>query len=252
MTDPYFIDDSELDEDIYGAVRTLGGPGSGNFGHAGRPGEVGGSASSATSDTNYDAIRTRLKAIVPDVFMSDHPAAVRAAEVTASVLEEMHAKGYIMPDSVQVLPTYQKDVSGAVHYTKEEKNVTTRELRVNIPGSLPADANLDDAAWLAFGGTTDGKERFAVRNMRDVIIHEMGHIQAGHRGPWTDFDAVKSHLEPGFKIEPAMKGISLYAAKNVDEFLAETFTRRYRNERIPKDSLKLYRALNGPEIKFKS
>lgn len=32
-------------EDIVAAVRALGGPGSGNFGHAGRPGEVGGSAS---------------------------------------------------------------------------------------------------------------------------------------------------------------------------------------------------------------
>lgn len=37
------------------ALRTLGGPGSGNFGHAGRPGEVGGSSSDvSSSDTSKD------------------------------------------------------------------------------------------------------------------------------------------------------------------------------------------------------
>jgi hypothetical protein len=38
--------------------RALGGPGSGNFGHAGRPGEVGGSAASAEDDALLEAYTT--------------------------------------------------------------------------------------------------------------------------------------------------------------------------------------------------
>ena len=40
-------------ESDFAALRTLGGPGSGNFGHAGRPGEVGGSAPSGLPPEAY-------------------------------------------------------------------------------------------------------------------------------------------------------------------------------------------------------
>jgi hypothetical protein len=40
-------DDAQADDDDAPDIRSAGGPGSGNFGHAGRPGEVGGSAPSA-------------------------------------------------------------------------------------------------------------------------------------------------------------------------------------------------------------
>lgn len=276
---------------------SLGGAGSGNFGHAGRPGEVGGSAgeakdisqrdrkrderfremlgkmaeqhherkareeeAAARSDVDYQHntathadVTARLEALVPKSYVAragrtkESQIANTAASHVVEVLEEMKAQGYEMPDSVAVHLKPTGGVRGQVVF-----ELGKRSLTINIPKALPADANLNDAVAIAFGGRDDGHERFAVRSMNDVVVHEMGHVQAGSRtkpGQSGLTSAAVQAFPTKDAQHAAMREVSNYAATNPDEFLAESFTRLYRGETLPKNAQRLYDALNGPKVR---
>lgn len=236
----------------------LGGTGSGNFGHAGRPGEVGGSASSDQfPDTRQGAkaaLQDAVGAEIP-VRVSDHPTAIRAAKDTAAVLREMRAKGYEMPTEVELRTTAQKYPSGEA----EERGL----LSIQVPDDLPAGMSLDEAYNLAYGANVKVGviEDWNVREIRkftgdsfkDLIVHEMGHV---NRRPMHFTENQQSADE--FKREmagvkaferQARLHVSAYAAKNPDEFVAEVFTLLYNGKPVLPETRKVYDDLRGAPIR---
>jgi 4a-hydroxytetrahydrobiopterin dehydratase len=278
----------------------LGGHGSGNFGHAGRPGEVGGSgdddgrdtaeltarerkkdaafkewvqkvagervrkeevaARAATRDPStythntatHERVTTSLSAVAPKVSVAKAQPAITVASHVADVLQEMQTKGYEMPDSITVRVTDREHLHGLVEITRA---TGARDLTITVPQALPATANMDDAAVIAFGGqaVVDGHtyDRFTAQSMNDIVLHEMGHVQAGLRPKmppgWNQKWSTKAMKE-------AQRSVSIYAASDTatsdqGEFLAEAFVRLYRGETLPPQAQKLYDDLNGPKVK---
>lgn len=267
-------------------IDALGGAGSGNYGHAGRPGEVGGSTADLTKtdvgqgvsggtnkDTfSYEAsqaengIKHALGNTNADVYIDNYPTTIRAAKVTEDVLTEMRVKGYTMPGYVEVTtvqPRIDERNPGISGQTEArtvpgEKvgsgNKIETRLRIFIPENLPKDANLDDAVKLVFGGPTlddPNIDRFAVRTMREVIIHEMGHVQdaalINNRNIPLIFSS--NDRENATRSQNAARSVSNYASRNPNEFIAEAFVRKYRGEMLGLDAQKMYDALHGPVIK---
>lgn len=193
-------------------------------------------------------VEGRLKALVPDVFVSEtKQTAITAASHVAEVLEEMHAQGYAMPDKVVVELSAKRSLYGSTTFEAGGKHT----LLIQVPKTLPATANLDDAAVVAFGGRAKAPDdpsdpqmhdRFAVRSMNDVVRHELGHVLAGHRNDTAKF---KSR-----GLAEVARTVSLYAASDgSDEFLAESFVKLSRGETLPLGAQKLYTTLNGPTVK---
>jgi hypothetical protein len=222
---------------------------------------------------HHDDALARLKALVPKASIAmeerrDVPSAVaiRAAGVVADVLEKMKVQGYAMPDRVDVQLTKHHSPKGAVRgirITDVGGGAETNEkhLSVDLPDTLPDDADLDDAVYAVFSEETSAGDdplyaggfnyhRFTARTLKDIIVHEMGHVQAGHRGGELNMaPMLSSNLFPSTAaIKRAMKRVSIYASTSEDEFLAEAFTRLYRGETLAEDSMKLYRALRGPKV----
>jgi hypothetical protein len=224
---------------------------------------------------HHDDALARLKALVPKASIAleerrDVPSAVaiRAAIVVADVLEKMKAQGYAMPDRVDVQLSKHHGPHGAVRGvritdvgTRPAQVWEEKHLSIDLPDTLPDDANLDDAVYAVFSEETSAGDdplyaggfnyhRFTARTLKDIIVHEMGHVQAGHReGELNMAPMLSSNLFPSTAaITRAMKRVSIYASTSENEFLAEAFTRLYRGETLADDSMKLYRALRGPKV----
>ena len=223
------------------------------------------------SGANHADVTNRLKELVPRVFVDEKSTTVDAASTVADVLTEMRSKGYKLPDSVMVMRIAgggpRASIKGIRTRDRGKGEVPesfTQHLAVDIPETLPDGVNLDDAVKATFGAPSDVSpkfaygddshatyDKFAIRTMRDVVLHEMGHVQTGgHRGMLP----VTTLLNRGTfgsldQIRRAAMRVSEYALNNEDEFLAEAFTRQYRGETLADDSMKLYEALKGPEIR---
>jgi hypothetical protein len=204
-----------------------------------------------------------------------------------------------MPNSIMIGTVSGKRLEGnpgiraAVHgvHIKEGKQESLKKhLVIEIPETLPLDAPLDHAVAAVFSGTVSSKDtkatglstgaitpvmekyvqehgdpdfaeydRFTARTLRDVIVHEIGHVQAGHRGELDVGTLMGTHAGMSRDkavfphqgaIKRAMLQVSVYASNNQDEFLAESFTKLYRGEKLSPDAQKLYDALDGPPVFF--
>lgn len=189
----------------------------------------------AMGQTDPDALPTH-------VYIENHHAAVAAANVTASVMKEMKDKGYAVPQNVIVYTQQGGDRTGGatVLQPKREQDDT---VEIYVPHELPRGADLDKAVDVAFGEHPAVEkmisQKFAVRTMKDVVVHEMGHVQAGYERRAFKDDS-----------EKAIAGkVSLYATHNAEEFIAEAFVRQYRGETLAPDVIQLYQRLKGPAIK---
>jgi hypothetical protein len=232
-------------------------------------------------DAQRDSERIRIEGAFTDLgmdlFIEKEATHLQLASRAHAVLTEMKAKGYKLPDGLYVKSDDQDAPHAAVSGAGAD-----RALLLYLPKALPPDADLDEAASVAFDGTVSATEvglgrvgsaeltpnqekaweshpdplysaydRFAPRSMRDVIVHEMAHVQTGHRGQLNVAELLnKGTFRSTLDIKRAMMRVSQYAASDgQDEFIAETFVRLYRGDEVPEDSMKLYRALNGPEVK---
>jgi len=84
-------------------IRLKGGPGSGNFGHAGRPGEVGGSTSSSELDMGVErsliismepyAFSSRRQKLLLSGLHDELPRALKAAGIEESDIQDIHLFG---------------------------------------------------------------------------------------------------------------------------------------------------------------
>lgn len=244
---------------LFGTI-TKGGPGSGNFGHAGRPGEVGGSTpdggsapiASGNPKSVTDNLRSVIGADVRNIDIPSRPIAVSAANELTHVLTEMKSRGYDLPHSIKI-QTVSGETPSARMRSGGPLSASGNELIVDIPDHLPDGANLDDSADLAFGGTHNGVRDFAINNFRDVVVHEMGHLQ--HRSAGVeDHSLAYTHgeIQRAWGIdryEKAVLSVSGYSAWKPSEFVAEAFVKLYRGDTLTPDAAYLYKLFDGPQVK---
>jgi hypothetical protein len=218
-------------------------------------------------------LQTKLKKLVSSAIIAKpEPNLLAAGQEVLDVLKGMKDQGLEMPHSVLVDHTTGARASGGVRASiagwaiRDEKGNLLgghkKHLTVEIPDTLPSGANLDDAVSAVFGKPSEVNpkwaykdteyqtyDKFAARTLRDVVIHEMGHVQAGHRGdlPYGEL-LQRGKFGSTDAIRKAAMRVSEYALSNADEFLAESFLRQYRGEKLAPDSEKLYDALDGPPV----
>lgn len=117
--------------------KALGGPGSGNFNHAGRPGEVGGSAPSLLTDEAGQPLTLFHGTIDPDLKHPDPAFAVENSGVTFFTDNEDVAWGY----------TYQREYGETVGDSSE--NVIKANISMRNPLVVDMDGDVGDALVLA-------------------------------------------------------------------------------------------------------
>jgi len=233
--------------DTFLEPRALGGPGSGNFGHSGGeggPGNPGGSSGAKMSAQQLtDALKNALNGA--SVIVSDHPTTIQTAKTALATLREMKSRGYRMPTMVEIVSSEEAAVRGETAVTAVRSTHT--RLSVLVPNTIPADVSVDDAINAAFQKVPNA---FTIKNVKDVVVHEMGHVQVGIELNGSDWASVGRGWGGRWKNGPDVaKTVSDYASKNPDEFIAEAFTRLYRGETLSVDAMKMYRDLKGPEVK---
>jgi hypothetical protein len=209
--------------------------------------------------TRINLFATIEDAINGKVSPNDHVLSVgpdrnslRAAVVTADVLREMKALGYKMPTDVLVhSPPYEPQVNLVTSWMNPTlDNPEGRTLLVvNIPRGAPTFMSLDNLALAAFSEYTDeGVRKFVPRSFAELVVHEVGHLQAGLRAG-TSVGAFSVYGDSDAHILTSARLVSDYAAKNADEFLAEAFTAQFRGETLQPDAQLLYDRLNGPTVR---
>lgn len=259
-----------------------GGAGSGNFGHSGRPGLVGGSDSNGgpvsanigAVGRSYkpsqslpigatDAITQQLHELSgAEVIVAPNANAVRAAAEVASTLEEIQGKGYVMPDqlTISAVSGGQDAIAGRTTWYRPsafQLNIAAAigepslgphtDLTIMVPENLPPEISLDKAVELGFGGKTPpfanrpNIDKFAVRSMKDIFIHELAHVQDGPRANNSWVNATTGNLDTG----AAVRSVSNYANDSPSEFIAEAFVKLYRGETLSPESKRLFDALGG-------
>ena len=198
---------------------------------------------------------------VKDVYVDDHPNALRASTVVADTMNEMRNKGYKMPNLIMVT-TGHRDVNGETLMAQPEGHPVESIITIEVPEKAPVDAPLDSLVALAFGGKTKSSElygqppidRFVPRTMKEVVVHEMGHLQFGIgdterlmriQSKWQEFYGKEAGSR---RIKMATEQISAYASKTHHEFVAETFTKMYRGDYLPQEARELYAELGGPKL----
>lgn len=218
----------------------------------------------ARQEKQVDDVQDALKAIIKgewrsgkrtSVHVDSHPVTIKAAQQMVPILQEMKNAGYRMPEQIVVDRRYIHSVSGSVYDNKR--------LSVGFPHEVPVTAKPDDLAKVAFSGTVSAydttTDSFAGTTFKDLVVHEMGHIQdRTDTRYWLD-DSVLKKVGAVLSTKTDIAGVdtfkriafrvSNYARENPTEFVAETFTRLYRGEKLHDDVIKMYKALNGPEIR---
>lgn len=217
-------------------------------------------------ETRWTAVKDTLAVAIGhagSAFVERSPISVHVAEIATGVLAEMRDHGYRMPDEVFV----QRDARDAPHgETSSDAWRPQQELHLYFPATLPADADPDAAVRATFSGQDGDVDRFTVRDVRDVILHEMGHVQArtsGEAQPITFFDTItrmaagaggkpataRSREAATLRLNRITESVSRYAQQSPSEFVAEAFVRLYRGETLTPDAAALYAALKGPAIR---
>lgn len=112
---------------FFGAKRVLGGPGSGDFGHSGRPGEVGGSGGgSSSAQTLFDAARALDKATSDAEVHQIRDQVKTGIRDIAEVRRESIRSGDATPRPVDAFPG-RTDVYRAFQHTADFEEVDTLE-----------------------------------------------------------------------------------------------------------------------------
>lgn len=256
------------------ARRALGGPGSGNFGHDGRPGEVGGSGEGGGNNgpqpSDFKSVEdlTREQTGIRKVGISqDHPNTLRMAQQTRMTLAQLKKDGYEMPTSLTVVAT---DISDKPSATVATTNMTSpggtpryyRDMSVRVPMSLPKDVTLDDAVRKVYGGQSDGYDLYSARSFRDIVTHEIAHVNhVADEGmtPGALKGFVSQRMEGGSELDRIARGVAFYdkavsqvshyAGTNSNEFVAEAFVRQRQGKTLGTEAAKLYEWLNGPKVR---
>lgn len=214
----------------------------------------------AAIEAKFGALKMKRGVSIGD----DKPLTIEAAERVYDVLVEMRGKGYRLPDGVSIVRTEGDDarINGETEPIPYDNSV---QLKIRVPDTVPNDANLDEVTRLIFGEQVRSERgdlglpgkgtvpRFVERSFRDLVIHEMGHVQHAQKGgalpneAYQDYvqDLARNHV-PETEIRARVSG---YAAEGrVGEFVAETFVKMYRGETVDAEVMKLYLDARGPRV----
>lgn len=161
-----------------------------------------------------------------------------------------------MPDMIDVGVWEAKHPKGQTVSRGGSGGIVT----VLVPSAVPngnTQEGLDDAALVAFDGQRPSLgdplysqyDEFTIRSIRDIVVHEMGHVVNGTGVIGVPVSVIPEDT-PGSNdnrrgVRRAMHRVSVYAARNSNEFLAESWTRLYRGETLAPDSMALYRHMKG-------
>ena len=193
------------------------------------------------------------------VYVSQSPVAIRAALPVAMALREMEQRGYKMPATLWVTDREGGYPGGFTNVTTMTEGRRVQEvgshIEIYLPRTIPADVDIDAAVRAAFEAKSVVIPT-TVHSVKDIVVHEMGHYFNGVRlegdRDW-EFAAVRAQPGPTPNnianateaVKQVAGKVSEYARSNVNEFLAETFTRLYRGDELPSDVHDLYAKLKG-------
>jgi hypothetical protein len=160
--------------------RALGGPGSGNFGHSGRPGQIGGSSPSLIAGDDGQPLTLYHGTIDPDLTHPDPAFAVENSGVTFFTDNEDVAWGY----------TFQREYGETVGDSSE--NVIKANISMRNPLVVDMDGDVGDALVLATHireAKVKGHDGVIFKNIDDSVSGD------GSRGTsYAVFDAKQIHL----------------------------------------------------------
>lgn len=240
-----------------------GGPGSGNHGHAGRPGERGGSAPTGTENEDLDRRILRhvdkieklgISLSFGEAIYANRKLFLEVTEKVSRDLERVKDAGYDLPERLHISPAGFDNNATAAQFSASTKDKSMNRLEVNpisdyfISKSDAHKAVVD--GWWA---------------QDNAVIHETGHFLHWKENPKLFFKLIKSGSFsniPGSKriLTPdetlALRArirvdVSGYAATIPVEFVAEVFAGRARGKIYPSYVNKLYDAFGGPKVKTK-
>jgi hypothetical protein len=251
--------------------RVLGGPGSGHFGHAGRPGEVGGSlpsgeAAGTTVDPaftetmpraqfyealNAQGYKTGTAVDLPDDVIDE--AAVRG---TPDVVPKVVADGVLqgLQDIKQASPAIDQLIKDRVTFVYVESE----------HGATATTATTPDHAWLLINSTPESfpnyehatmpeytvaqrraKDLTGTERMREtyrgIVIHEIGHVADTYSDGTLSKILTLSLVTAGKMadirtLKNFMGHVSTYAFEGgAGEAAAEVFTATILNHSLPKE-----------------
>lgn len=258
-----------------------GGPGSGNRGHAGRPGQRGGSAPKGEGGiTPTGPVETPLSTPVvlpppPAPDSTPPPQPVTPKYVPAKTLQEAHA--YAKSLGIQ---TYGLSVSKREKQTLRAANKTNEGLAIlhaqgfPMPDTVIVDGaqfrgRFRAAAGMYSGNTdtlymnprakffgADGEEYvknaekigfWSSGNSNHVLFHEMGHM-AHRKNDLSAYISTRTKMADADKIR--FKGqVSDYGLTARTEFVAEVFAGHMAGKRYSKDVYDYYDAQRGWPLK---
>ena len=192
------------------------------------------------------AIRDIIDGDKKSVTVADHPVALHAAMSVADVLHDMKAQGYEMPAAIDILvgdPEGKVHVSGRVIWMEERPY-----LSLTLPPNVPKNASLDHIVKAGLKQWDGGQRGYVATSYKDLVIHEMGHVQAGPHVETTP--SVSAYPRMGDEDSTA-RTVSRYAASMPAEFIAEAFLAQYKGEKLSRDAKELYQRWGGPVVKGK-
>lgn len=206
----------EQEEKQIGVLSILkGGPGSGNFGHGGRPGEVGGSSSAGGQETDIPALRVGQTEIRVQENVAT-PTWKRSLETKAAAeLKRVASLGGKVSTILSNRP-----VKHILFTSQEGMNsfVSTGEVKGSLKG-------LYDASQIWMSSSTligEGFKGLAGGSGSDYTLrHEMGHHLYRYIGINAKTDFMTSVWMKG-KIAGR---VSRYAKTNIEECFCESFAR---------------------------
>jgi hypothetical protein len=280
------LDDSSVAVPVYGPhgalseaarkvlmlkLRAAGGVGSGRKGHTTEH-STSTRAKAITTEIQRGDIGKQLSQVLgkgSTVDVATHPNAVRAAAAAVPIFQEMKDKGYTLPTEFSVGMTTGTEQSDEP--SNEPSGETTHQggqsgIILSIPASLPADVPLDDAVRVVYADKTAkspaehelffpadlrGKpiQEFADRNFKDLVVHEMGHVNTRRDLSEAEKNAALKIAGDKAFIARAASQVSNYALSSPAEFVAEAFTMQYRGETLKPDAQKLYNLMGGAKIR---
>lgn len=246
------------------AHRFLGGPGSGNFGHLGRPGEVGGSASSGAGITNSVPNEQLRDAVSKTGFNTSSVAEIPSELIDAwkqqepgidfkdtKTMPEAMIDGVVdglnafkgtpiekdLKDSKIAFLDYNVNASATTARFKDKSIVAINGNRKRITDVF--DTSLDDntvgGRIMAAKGLT-GADRLR-EHAKLMVFHEMGHvIDNRNQGVFSGGLAFELNLRHGGDfnaMEKDLRTISNYARFGPGEAFAEIFAATVAGHDIP-------------------
>lgn len=230
-TDQDFYYDGPVSPWALQDVTIKGGPGSGNFGHAGRPGEVGGSAPQGGMAAGIDPeLRKRIEGIV--VFRGKPPSEYDRESAIKAICEAVGRQTALGFDPLKGIETisvsetnadFERDCFSRLWESLPESARSDKEhidkMRLMMPNVV---AEYEDASRTVYlRPIVDGKSYSSggeyTALLEDTMLHECGHA--------VYHTAIKrSYWDSAFRYKKGFDRLTTYSRRSASEAFAESYS----------------------------